>query len=34
VLITGPVVNGDVLEIVRLLSIDDVNVPVDIAPPE
>ncbi len=34
VLITGPVVNGDVPETVRLLSIDDVNVPVDIAPPE
>ena len=34
VLITGPVVNGDVSETVRLLSIDDVNVTVDIAPPE
>ena len=34
VVITGPVVNGDVPETVRLLSIDDVNVPVDIAPPE
>ena len=34
VLITGPVVPGDVPETVRLLSIDDVNVPVDIVPPE
>ena len=34
VLITGPVLAGDVPETVRLLSIDDINVPVDIAPPE
>jgi hypothetical protein len=34
VLITGPVLAGDIPETVRMLSIDDVNVPVDIAPPE
>lgn len=34
VLITGPVVPGDVPDTVRLLSIGDVNVPVDITPPE
>ena len=34
VLINGPVVPGDVPETVRLLTIDDVNLPVDIAPPE
>ena len=34
VLITGPVLNGDVPETVRVLTIDDVNVPVDITPPE
>ena len=34
ILITGPVVPGDLADTVRLLSIDDVNVPVNIAPPE
>lgn len=34
VLITGPVLTSDIPETVRLLSIDDINVPVDIAPPE
>jgi hypothetical protein len=34
VLITGPVLTGDVPETVRLLLIDDFNVPVDITPPE
>ena len=34
VLITGPVLTGDIPETVRLLSIDDINVPVDIAAPE
>lgn len=34
VVITGPVLTGDIPETVRLLSIHDVNVPVDIVPPE
>ena len=34
VLITGPVLTGDVPETVRLLLIDDFNEPVDITPPE
>lgn len=34
VLITGPVLTGDIPETVRLLAIDNINVPVDIAAPE